>query len=87
MVDINSVVQVNITAQTKTVSRAGFGTPGILSSEAQTVQAATTAVYSSVDELIAAGFSSSGRLVAIATRLFGQSPSPQQIVEIGRAHV
>ena len=83
MPDIGSIVNVSISAQTKTVSRAGFGTPLILSSEATTKQTPTAAEYASVDEMLTTNggpFASTDKVVAIATRLFAQSPAPQKVV-------
>jgi len=83
MSSISPIVNVTITAQTQTISRAGFGTPMILSTEAGTKQAATAVSYASTDEMVTTGggpFAAGDRVVAIASKIFAQTPRPAAVV-------
>lgn len=75
MSDIAEVVKVTITRGTKTITRAGFGIPLILSSDA-TFSGVRT--YTSITAL-EADFASSTAVWKAAARLFGQDRKPSKI--------
>jgi len=81
MADINSIVQVTITKDTATVSRAGFGTPGFLVYHTTFPEAARS--YGSLSEMVSDGFAVTDRAYLMASAAFAQSPRPASIV-IGR---
>jgi hypothetical protein len=80
MSSISPIVNVSITAESQTVTRAGFGTILIMSCEAKAVQGPTAVRYESVDEMVLAGFSASGKTVKMATRAFQQAPAVNAVV-------
>jgi hypothetical protein len=82
---LEDIVTITISKQTATVSRVGFGTPMILSNEADTVFAdgIRSAIYTSVAGMTTAGFSATGNTVLAATRFFAQSPKVASVV-VGR---
>jgi hypothetical protein len=82
---LDDLVTITISLQTATVSRVGFGTPMILSCEADTVLAdgILAATYTSVAGMTTAGFSATGTTVAAATAFFAQSPKVASVI-VGR---
>lgn len=86
---LDSIVVVTITKATASVSRAGFGTPLIMSGEAKTLAAFASVVaktYESVADMTTDLFASGGVAVDMATALFSQNPKPQQIIVARRDH-
>ncbi len=81
MASIDTIVQVTITKDTATVSRVGFGTPGLLVYHTTFPEAAR--VYGSLQEMTDDGFATTDRAYLMATAIFAQSPKPAQIV-VGR---
>lgn len=86
---LQSIVNVVITRETTGIAQAGFGVPMLLSSEAGAVfgPVQRARVYTSADQLIDDGFSSTGQAVRAAQRVFGQSPSADQLVVGRRANL
>jgi hypothetical protein len=82
---LNDIVSVTISKLTATVSRVGFGTPMILSNEADGVFGGGiyAQTYTSVAGLTTAGFSATGTTVAAATAFFAQSPKVASVI-VGR---
>jgi hypothetical protein len=81
MADLPSIVQVTITAETRTPSARGFGTPLLLAFHS--FWAEQVRAFSSIDELETAGVPTTHPLRRQVASLFGQSPRPQQ-VKIGK---
>jgi hypothetical protein len=79
--DINSIVAVAITANSKTPSQVGFGTPLILTYHS--VFADNYRVYSDVAGMVSDGFTSSHEAYRKAAAAFAQNPAPEQVV-VGR---
>lgn len=75
------IVSVTITAQTTTVSRAGFGTPLIAGFHANFPQRSKE--YSGLAGLITDGFTVNDPIYRCATKVMGQSPRPQTF-KVGR---
>lgn len=73
---IEEIVKVDIVLGTKSVTRAGFGTAIILSSEATFAEAVKT--YKSL-KAVAADFATSTAVYKFAAKLFGQELKPKQI--------
>lgn len=69
---------VNITKLTKSVSQAGFGLPLILG----TSKAVPYALYGGI-EAVGQAFGIESKEYKIASRMFGQNPSPQEIAMLG----
>ncbi len=82
---LDDIVNVTISKETATVSRVGFGTPMIMSNEADSVFAdgERARIYTSIAGVTTDGFATGGVTVAAATRFFAQSPKVRQIV-VGR---
>lgn len=81
MPSIDTIVTVNITKATATVTRAGFGTPGTLTYHQTFPEFAR--VYSSLQGMLDDGFTTASREYKMAAAAFSQNPRPAQIV-IGR---
>lgn len=81
---LNSIVQVQIDRQTASVSRVGFGTPLIMSAEAdEESRFATTAkIYTALDQMGSTGdnFDTGGVTFKKAQAIFSQNPKVAQIV-------
>lgn len=77
---LSDIVDVQISVQTQTVSRVGFGTPMLMSSEAASVLAETAKVYTDTAGMISDGFKASGRAVQKMQKLLGQNPKPARFV-------
>jgi hypothetical protein len=82
---LEDIITINITKATATVSRVGFGTPMILSNEADSVFAdgIRSQTYTSIAGMTTAGFSATGTTVAAATAFFAQSPKVASVI-VGR---
>lgn len=78
--DINSVVTVNITRETKVPSQKGFGVPAIISTEASILTNLVTEFSSDTfkSELIAAGFTTSSEVYKAANAICSQNPKPEK---------
>ncbi len=82
---LSDIVKITISLQTATVSRVGFGTPLILSNEADSVfdDGVLAQIYTGTAGMITAGFSSTGATVVAATRFFSQGPKVASVI-VGR---
>lgn len=89
MSQLDPIVQVDITVESDTIARAGFGIPAIMiaasalpggATGALAVAIGTVAQYSSVDEMLDAGFTSDHVVVKAATTVFAQAPRPQYLI-------
>ncbi len=83
MADINQVVVVNVTKTTAAVTRAGFGTPMGVHQVPVSIQPNRFALYSTVQEMIDAGFVATDNAVIWAGIVKSQNPAPQRFA-IGR---
>lgn len=81
MPSIDTIVTVNITKASATVTRAGFGTPGTLTYHQVFPEFAR--VYSGLQGMLDDGFTTASREHKMASAAFSQNPRPAQIV-IGR---
>ena len=81
MSTIDKHVDVQISKETATVSRVGFGTPAILTYHTRFAE--IYRLYGSLDEMTTDGFVTSDLAYKLAAAMFAQSPRPQQIV-VGR---
>jgi hypothetical protein len=81
MPSLSSIVDVTITAQTKTPSQTGFGTP--LVAGYHTVFPERARIYTGLADMITDGFAASDPVYITAQKVFSQNPSPPQIV-VGR---
>lgn len=78
---LQDIVNVQIDKQTASISRVGFGTPLILSSEADDILATTAKVYGpDLAELTADGFDPTGVTARKFSRLIAQNPKVDRIV-------
>lgn len=82
-VPIERIVQVTVTKTSAAVSRQGFGTPLGVHQVDTLTQASRFRTYTSVQELLDAGFDLNGTAVAWATVIKAQNPAPIQFA-IGR---
>ncbi len=83
---LSDIVTITITKATATLSRVGFGTPMIMSNEADSVfdDGELARTYTTdTSGMVTDGFSATGVTVAAATRFFAQSPKVSSII-IGR---
>lgn len=78
---INDIVQVSITANSKTPSRLGFGVPVIMTYH--TRFADEYRIYSDTASMVADGFTTYDDAYRIAARVFAQNPTVTQVV-VGR---
>lgn len=78
---IESVVDVTITAQTTSVSQAGFGTPLVLA--AGVPFAERVRAYASTADMLADGFGATHPAVRAAAAIMAQNPRPP-LVKVGR---
>lgn len=81
MSTIDKHVDVQISKQTATVSRVGFGTPAILTYHTRFAEIYRR--YGSLDEMTTDGFVSTDLAYKMAAAMFAQSPRPSQII-VGR---
>lgn len=79
--EINSIVKVDITADSTTVSRLGFGTPLILAYH--TVFVERYRIYTNTADMISDGFTTSSHAYRMAKAAFDQDPTVSQVV-VGR---
>lgn len=79
----DEAVNVQITAGTRTPSRAGFGTPLILGYHTVWTSGDRVRTYSSPSAMLGDGFTVNDPLYKMAQRLFGQPNSPTRI-KVGR---
>jgi len=79
--EIDSIVAVSITADTTNPSRAGFGTPLVLTYHTRFADSYRT--YSSISEMVSDGFTSYDDAYRMVAKIFAQNPSPQEVV-VGR---
>jgi hypothetical protein len=80
---LDNIVSVSITRATASVTRAGFGIPLIMSSEADTLAAFTDIMaktYTNVADMITDLFDDDGVTVAMATALLSQDNKPASFV-------
>ncbi|KKN75986.1 hypothetical protein LCGC14_0375430 [marine sediment metagenome] len=78
---LDTIVQINITAQSTSPSRAGFGTP--LAAGFHTVFANRVRAYASGAEMVTDGFLATDPLVRLVNKVFSQNPKVTSI-KIGR---
>ncbi len=83
MGQIDNIVNVTVTKQSASVTRAGFGTPMGVFQVPVATQANRFALYGSVQEMTDAGFLPADRAVTWATAIFSQDISPN-VLAIGR---
>lgn len=81
MAETDNIVNVTITAETRTPSRTGFGTPCIFSYH--TVFPERARIYSNTSDMITDGFAVTDKAYLAATALSAQNPRPPQWV-VGR---
>ncbi|MCK4795499.1 MAG: DUF3383 family protein [Desulfobacteraceae bacterium] len=76
-----STVSITVSKQTSGISRVGFGTPMIMSCEAEldNIFGTTAKVYTDPADMITDGFASNGLTYLAALRLFGQENTPDKI--------
>lgn len=79
--DINSVVQVNITRETKVPTVKGFGVPAILSTEIASLPALVNEFLCDtvLAELVAAGIATSTETYKACAAIVSQNPKPEKI--------
>lgn len=78
---LDNIVDVQITKQTATVSRVGFGIPAILTYH--TRFAGNAVRYGSLSEMTDAGFAVTDRAYKMASAIFSQNPKPTAVI-VGR---
>lgn len=86
---LDTIVSVQITKATASVTRAGFGTPILMSNEAKGLSAFSSVDSKEYDDLasvVSDGFSTTGIAYKKASELFGQSPKVSKIIIAKRAH-
>jgi hypothetical protein len=81
MSEADKIVQINITRETKTPSRQGFGLP--LITAYTTVFPERARLYSDTASMITDGFATTDAAYLAAVGEFAQNPAPTQVV-IGR---
>ena len=83
MGSIDQVVAVEITAETRTPTRAGFGTPLIAATVAETIFPERVREFSLSSELVTLGLAADHPLIRCFDKIKAQSPSPRT-VKVGR---
>jgi len=86
---LNSVVTISITRQTQAVSKAGFGTPGILAefpTSQTTVPFDRYRYYSGLTEMATDGWVVTDEVYLAAQKVFAQNPNPG-VVMVGRKDI
>jgi len=81
--DLSAFYEINITAQTDTQTRAGFGTPLFAVSRVPWVGGARVRAFASLYEMVNAGFKSRDPAYQMAQAAFSQEPRPA-VVKIGQ---
>lgn len=86
MSDLNDIVQIVITRETQTVSRAGFGTPGIIAefdTDKTTVTFDRFREYATLTEMSDDGWGVYDPVYLAAQKIFSQNPRPSKVM-VGR---
>ena len=84
---LQDIVNVQIDKQTASISRVGFGTPMIMSAEADDLLTETTKAYGAdLAELLADGFATAGVTAEKFANLIAQNPKGSQIIIGKRAN-
>jgi hypothetical protein len=78
---IENIVQVSITTQTTTPSRAGFGTPLVMGYHANFGE--SFRIYSSLADMVTDGFATTDAIYLAVAAIFAQNPRVSQVV-VGR---
>lgn len=76
----DSIAQISITLGTPVIDTASFGTPIILSSEANGKFSGFAKRYASASELLTDGFSPTGATYRFASKIKGQNPAPAEFM-------
>jgi hypothetical protein len=80
---LSDIVNVQISKQTASVARTGFGVPLIMSSEAKFLASFAAVVakeYTEISQLATDGFLTGGVTTAIATAIFSQNPKVDKVI-------
>lgn len=85
---LDQIVDIQITKDTATLTRVGFGLPAILTYN--TAQTELAKSYGSLEEMLVAPggtgpFAATSREVAMATAIFSQNPKPSSVIVLRRA--
>lgn len=81
MASLGDIVQVTITANTRTPTRAGFGTPLVLTYHTRFVEKVRT--YTDLDGMASDGFTTADAAYRMVQSIFSQDPRPER-VKVGR---
>ena len=81
MTTLNNIVDVSITRETRTIQRASFSIPCFIAEH--TIFAERAKEYTSLADILTAGFATTSAIYKAATLYFGQTVAPSKIV-IGR---
>lgn len=81
MTTLNNIVDVSITRETRTIQRASFSIPCFIAEH--TIFAERAKEYTSLADILSAGFTTTSSVYKAATLYFGQTVAPSKIV-IGR---
>lgn len=81
MTTLNNIVDVSITRETRTIQRASFSIPCFIAEH--TIFAERAKEYTSLADILSAGFATTSAVYKAATLYFGQAVAPSKIV-VGR---
>ena len=81
MTTLNNIVDVSITRETRTIQRASFSIPCFIAEH--TIFAERAKEYTSLADILSAGFATTSSVYKAATLYFGQTVAPSKIV-VGR---
>ena len=81
MTTLNNIVDVSITRETRTIQRASFSIPCFIAEH--TIFAERAKEYTSLADILSAGFATTSAVYKAATLYFGQNVAPSKIV-VGR---
>lgn len=81
MTTLNNIVDVSITRETRTIQRASFSIPCFIAEH--TIFAERAKEYTSLADILSAGFTTTSSVYKAATLYFGQTVAPSKIV-VGR---
>jgi hypothetical protein len=81
MTTLNNIVDVSITRETRTIQRASFSIPCFIAEH--TIFAERAKEYTSLADILTAGFATTSAIYKAATLYFGQTVAPSKIV-VGR---
>lgn len=81
MTTLNNIVDVSITRETRTIQRASFSIPCFIAEH--TIFAERAKEYTSLADIVTAGFATTSAVYKAATLYFGQNVAPSKIV-VGR---